>query len=290
MKSSDMGGPRLTATGQDAAKAVSELLRAARPVGVNSESGRIELRPGAVWGRTKLLACPSENYVWYSDGESFYECPTGAFVRDEWLPALHSGGAGVVHLTPGEIEVVSHFFLSWHLFLHLSAARVALLYNRNRSLMEVALRQTPPVLRMLNVLGRAYPALFAKLASSEAEFVLSAIRADGSTASSASFLARALKCVGGFPEHTLGKVLRVAARISALKVAERGAASEESARALTACLAEEGIVVREQEASRVVEEFGAQEHSASAMSELAMTCQMLVPTLNHLAYVVQSSG
>jgi uncharacterized C2H2 Zn-finger protein len=96
MKSSKMGGPRLTATGQDAAKAVSELLPTARAIKVKSRKGGIELRPGAVWDRTKLLACPSEDYVWYSDGESFYECPTGAFVRNEWLPALSSGGA--VHL------------------------------------------------------------------------------------------------------------------------------------------------------------------------------------------------
>ncbi|HKG20760.1 MAG TPA: hypothetical protein VKC34_02585 [Blastocatellia bacterium] len=294
----DAGRARLTATGLDAAKSVAQLLPEARAVTVESEAGRVELRPGAVWDRDKLLACPSENYVWHAAGENFYESPTDVFVRNEWLPALSRGRGRIVHLTPEEIAVVSGLFMSWRLFLRLSAARVALLYHENRSLMEVALRQTPPVLKLLALMRRAYPSLFAELASSEAGFVLSAFRTGGETESPASFIARALNRAGGLPEQTLGKVLRVAAGIGDLKIAGRVAGEDEAAseiferaaRSLSGCLAGEGIAVEAGEARRIVEELRAREYSASAMSELAMVCRMLVPTLNHLAFVVQSTG
>src|SRR5262245_33795917 len=65
----------------------------ARPVRVSSSFGPVDLVPGAIWQRDKMLVGCGDMVVHYISGEQLFEWNTMTLVRDTWLTGLQHGAA-----------------------------------------------------------------------------------------------------------------------------------------------------------------------------------------------------
>jgi hypothetical protein len=290
-----MDGPKLINSGKLAMAAVAKVLPTARAITVQSNMGRVELKPGTIWSGNRLLVVATPSSVIYAVDDRLYEWGTGAFVQSEWLNAFSVGAARASHwVTIAQIEfaLLSGIFVPWYVLLGMSCAKAGLFYKANQRNVDEAFRQAPKVLRLLQDLRRRSPTLFDALLKSAAKDLVVDLPSGVSGEDVAFFVGRVIRgAAGAGPELTVGALVKIIATVAGLVTATHlpaiaahtvaHAAAQKAAelkRALTAA----GYSVTEAEAKAILNELLAQRDATAMLQQLELACKALLPTLRQL--------
>jgi hypothetical protein len=287
--------PQLLFTGEDAVAIVARILLTATSITVNTGFGPVELKPGTIWSGSRILVSADTVFVRYTVDDRLYEWGTTFFLRNEWFNAAGRAVAQAeffTYIAAFEIALISGLYVPWYLLLGVSVASLSLNYHHNRETYNAALKQGPPILRLLSDLRRRSPTLFDKLATTAAKEVLVNLPSGISGEDVGFFLGRVVRGISGAPEVTLGIVLRTVLRVAvivgaihlpaitaeAIKNAARANAAE-----LQSKLAEEGITLNNAEAERMLSEVLAHPDSVKKLQELEQGLGELIPLLERIS-------
>jgi hypothetical protein len=300
-----LSGPRLLASGEQAARIVARVLPLSRPIRVSGGAmGDVELRPGTVWSGDRMLVSASTMAVDYTIGNCLYEWGTGSFIRDEWLNALSRGAARampMVYYAQVEVAFLTALFVPWQIVLGMFVAKTAFFYYRNKELVQRAARNSPKVMHLIMAFHRRCPTLFNKLCLSAGKNILVNFPRGVTAEDVAYFLGRVLGNYGiaGLPEVTLVPVLKVIGEyllfVSALhlpSVTAHWVAADlrKDAGNLKARLAAAGVHVDEAEAAKILHELQANPDTEKVLKDLETAGKDFIPIADQLTRLLRAGS
>lgn len=305
MVSPALSGPRLLASGEQAARIVARVLPQSRSVRVSGGAmGEIELRPGTIWSGDRMLVVASPMTVDYTVGDRLYEWGTGSFIRDEWLNALSRGAARampMVYLAQVEITFLTALFVPWQIVLGMFVAKTAFFYSRHKDLLDRAVRNSPNVMRLILEFQKRCPTLFDKLCLTAGKNVLVNFPRGVAAEDVAYFLGRVLGNYGiaGLPEVTLVPVLKVVVEyalfVSLLHLPSVTAHWMEAdlrrdAGTLKQRLDAAGVHVDDIESQKILSELRAHPDTESILKELEKAGKEFIPLADQLMRALRTGG
>jgi hypothetical protein len=160
--------PKLLMSGQNATLTATKVLRTAQPVRVAGAGGVTEMRPGVIWGETKILVTPNDGKgaVIFLDGLDLYEQDRSAFLQSEFLDSLARGAARALpmaELAKIEMEFLQGIFVPGGIGLVVSLAKVGLFAAANKQRLETAYASATALSEYVGEFKSRYPRLYAKV-------------------------------------------------------------------------------------------------------------------------------
>src|SRR5262249_6840390 len=159
----------------------------------------------------------------------------------------------------------------------------------HRQEVNLALEQTPKVIRLLRDLQQRYPTLFKKLLLTAAKELLIALPSGVSAEDVAFFVGRVIKgAVGYAPDLTFGALLKTVATVAGLVGATHlpgiAAHAVEGAAATKATelqkdMKDAGYTVTEAEAAAILGELRSGKDATTLLRDLETACKALLPSL-----------
>jgi hypothetical protein len=294
------GGPRLISVGADAARAVALVLPNSHAIIMPSVLGDVELRPGAIWSRNRMIVNVSPMTIYYTIDNRLYEWNTSQFIRDEWLNSLSQGAKnaeGMVYLAKAEMALIVGFLVPWEIILGVGIAKTAIFYVEHKSDIHRGMQYSEKAISLILEIREKYPHLFNIFLRTALHDLLLSLPSGVSSEDVAFFLGRVLRGVGGLPEATFGTVLRITGRVAAIvtathlpAIAARAAARAAKKKAidLQRELAEVGVDVSQDEARAILQELLMDPNAEAKMRELEQTFQALIPVFDGLRALYES--
>lgn len=181
--------PKLLLSGPNAVSAAAKLMLTARPVRVSSSFGPVDLVPGAIWQRDKMLVDCGEMVVHYLAGAQLYEWSTQIMVRDTWLTGLQHGAARarwLIHVAKVERDLLFGMFVPVYGMIGLMCARILVVYSNHRPAFATIQKYYGPIMTDLKIVKTECPVLFGKVFEKVALEVVGDIK-DGVSAEDIAF-------------------------------------------------------------------------------------------------------